>query len=361
MIRSTIVGVFCFLLAFTVNAQHDFDSLYDNNPAFRQFVDFAKDTFDLFNDPSTLELTVRTDIKALVKEKLKDNEYKDVFVDYLPVDTIRVRFKVQARARGNFRRNYCKFPPVRLDFSKTDLKIEQFRELDKMKMVVRCKGHDEFEQYLMNEYLIYKAYNILTNYSYRVRLLKVNYVDTGEKFDPATSYAFLIEPTPDLAKRLEGINIKTKRLHPLTMDPETIHLLSLFQYMIGNTDWSIPGLQNIRLVKSSDPLKPKPFPVPYDFDYSGMVNASYAIPAEVLGISNVRERLFWGPCSERENYEKAASVFNDKKEELYTLFREFPQLSDKNRKNTLEYLDSFFSVINDPRKMGMEVVSKCRE
>ena len=139
------------------------------------------------------------------------------------------------------------------------------------------------------------------------------------------------------------------------------NLMAVFQYLIGNTDWSIPKLHNIRLVKPAKPTE-KPLAIPYDFDYCGMVNAQYAIPPESLGITTVRTRIYRGYClSNPEEYQFFFNEFVKVKEEMYTLIRNFIPLEEKHRSEMINYLDSFYETIEDPRLSKRRIIAASRK
>ena len=203
--------------------------------------------------------------------------------------------------------------------------IEQLKEFDKIKLVKPCKNGKIYEDYLENEYLIYKVYQILEpDYSYRVRKLEVTYIDTSEKIKTKTSPSFVIENDKQLAKRTNSIPIEVKGLNYDYIDRKRADAMSVFQFMIGNTDWSLPGLHNMILLKDTDPNKNLVVAVPYDFDYSGIVNTGYAVPNEDLAIETVRERLYRGFCGEEGDIESAIELVNSRKKEILNLYSNFP-------------------------------------
>ena len=64
--------------------------------------------------------------------------------------------------------------------------------------------------------------------------------------------------------------------------------------MIGNTDWNLDKSHNIELIRPAS--GGAPIPVPYDFDWSGLIAPPYARPNQMLGIGSVKQRLFRGFC-----------------------------------------------------------------
>ncbi len=347
------------LFAQHLHAQHDFDSLYKASKVFKEHIKATQDTLDIFNHNSVLAITLETDFRYLGRNKQK-REYQDAVLTYQYNDTVVVTREIEVKARGNFRMENCSNPPLKLNFPKKKAKLKQLQEFDKMKMVVNCKGYKTYEQYVLAEYLVYKTYNILTPNSFRVRLIKVTYIDSSGKRKSSSGYAFLIEDIDQLAQRMGGVEMDRTKLSPNMMKPEAVVLNDVFQYMIGNTDWSIPALHNMKLVKLNDFSEPNPYPIPYDFDYSGIINTSYAIPHESLPIESVRERLFRGMCHSEEEYAQAFQVFTEKKDAIYQVYEEFDLLDEKFKKGMLDYLDDFYEIINNTSRVKREILDHCR-
>jgi hypothetical protein len=208
--------------------------------------------------------------------------------------------------------------------------------------------------------MAYKVLNILTEYSYRVRLIRVTFLDTSGKYNNDTQYAFLIEPKKQLAERLNAIALDIKSIRDEFIEKTTLVNSYLFQYFIGNTDWSVPAGHNMLLIKSKDPVQTKPFVVPFDFDLAGIVNANYAFPNAEHGISSVRERLYMGICLPEEEIIEGLKVFIDKKEEIYALYENFTLLDKNTKRSTVTYLDEFYDVVENESNLSSNIIESCR-
>lgn len=320
------------------------------------------DTIDLLNSPeylfadSVLEVTLKTDIKKLKKEKFKDQYQPATLTFPLPggeVKTVNIRVK----ARGNFRKKYCHFPPLRLNFK--DTTNEMSRYLHKLKLVTHCKEQSTRSQYILREYLVYKMFNIMTDKSFKVRLVKITYEDSENKQKTVTHNGFFIEAVDKLAERLDAIELE-KKIHQERTNKDYINMVAVFQYMVGNTDWSVAGLHNIKLIKLKDPTEPRPYGIPYDFDYCGLVNTTYAIPNEALAIESVRERLYRGFCKPAEELTPTFTLFKEKKQDLYDLCESLEMLDERHRKYITQYLDGFYKIIDSPKSIDREFVRSCR-
>ena len=321
-------------------------------------VDFYQN-WELFGDDNPLALSLAFDMKEFKKGKYEADKMPALLSVHLK-DTI-VRKEIKIKARGVFRKKYCQFPPIKLSLKKTEFTSEYMDDQTTLKFVTHCKNSKMFESYILKEYLVYKMYNILTDISFRVRLVQMEYIDTQEKDKPFVKYGFIIEHINAVADRNNTLRIKSEKLAQKHMDKDMMALVSLFEYMIGNTDWSVTGLHNLKIIKSKDFTKPNPYPVPYDFDYSGMVNTSYAIPSEILGIESVRERKYWGVCLPEENVLNAKAIFLSRKNSFYELVQKFPYLDKSVKREMVDYLDSFYRILDSDFLLNRDILSGCEE
>jgi hypothetical protein len=313
----------------------------------------------LFKDVEPLQMSITADIRKMLAEK-KDTVFQRAIIKInLPDSTLAVD-TIEMRARGNFRRDFCYFPSVMLNFKKQNVKTRT-SSLGKIKMVCTCKTGADYEQLVLKEYLCYRIFNLLSDKSFRVRLTKVNFIDSENKRKPFGYYGFLIEDVDDLAKRNNCKEYEVKNLHTELTDRSFMTLVSIFEYMIGNLDWSVPAGHNVKLILTRDSGFSKPFAIPYDFDYSGLVDAPYAVPPENLGTTSVTERLYRGFPREMTEIEPIIKLFNDKKSEIYALINGFEPLTKKEKTNMTRYLDEFYQTISNPRSVKSAFVDNARE
>ena len=315
------------------------------------------DPAPIYESAAPLQLTVTANLRQLRRDKGQDPPWRGATIAYADSGGRTVTIPVRLRTRGIWRLANCEFPPLRLNFAKDDAKGTLFAKLDKPKLVTHCRDSDEYEQYLLQEFQLNRIYNLLTPYSHRVRLARITYVDSGSAKPFATRYAFLSESPEDLASRLGGIRIEQKGAGPGDLHQVELVTFSLFQYLIGNTDWSIAGLHNVALVA----VDTTNIPVAYDFDFAGTVNARYAVPDARLPIRSVRTRLYRGYCVPESVYPAAVERFVARKDAIYALYRdELGALLRPDRvKATLEYFDEFYQTLNDPRRTKREIVEQC--
>ena len=248
----------------------------------------------LFQSEEMLQLRLAADFNEVFLNK-DDQTYFPARLTLTNDSGKKSEFSIEVRTRGKTRRlnDVCLFSPLRLRFSEDDTDRSIFEGQRAIKLVTHCQKAAISEQNTIIEYLIYKTFNILTDSSFKVRPAIINYVYTDRKADSIQRFAFFIEREKHLAQRLNGIELDSVKLHPNRLNPNFTCLMDIFQFMIGNTDYSAYELHNVILV--SDKLqKLPPIAIPYDFDWSGMVSAYYAEPNSLLKIETVDERVYRG-------------------------------------------------------------------
>ena len=300
-------------------------------------------TGSFFADTGVVQTTIITDIK-----KLRSTRTKPVWIPADIIlkenDTTAISESISLRMRGNMRRAICDIASLELNF-KTTLS-PRLSGLKKMKLVGGCRNNTFDEELLLKEYLIYKMYNLITPLSFNARLLRITYIDSRKKVGTYTQYAFVMEDISDVAKRNGYVNKRTGIFRTEQADRMHITLVSIFEYMIGNTDWSVTARHNIRLLVPTNDTLIKPMPVPYDFDYSGIVNAPYAVPAEEFTtIKNVRDRLYRGFPRTMDELRPIIKNFQEKKKEIFSVVENCYMLSAKGKKNIVKYIEEFYDVI----------------
>jgi hypothetical protein len=315
----------------------------------------------LFDSEEILDITLAFDINKLRKDKGDKRSYHPAVLSYTGPANKEVTLNVRVMSRGKLRRIYlnCEIPPLKLKFHKKETRGTLFRKQKTLKMVTHCKPKGGFPVYYLHEYLAYKAYTLLSPLSFHVRLVRMTYKDTTAKIAPITNIAFFLENTKKMAKRNGGKKCKSRRILLRQTDFKTSLMVSVFQYMIGNTDWSIQRLHNIEVIVVGDKKK-KYYPVPYDFDFSGLVNANYAKPAANLPTKSVRERIFLGNCDKPEQLEPIFKRFHLIKDEMYNMYDKFPLLPKDIKKKGFKYLDEFYRIISTPKLVKKYFINNYR-
>ncbi len=282
------------------------------------------------------------------------------------------RLEVSIRTRGHFRREVCELPPLQLNFKKSQVKGTLFAGQNKLKLVAPCKKGERYQQYVILEYLAYKIYQILSDHSFTVRLVRLSYVDRDEKLDPWTDFAFVIEDDKDMARRLDLDRLNVESVLYSQLDHGRTAVVQLFQFLIANNDYSVikPSgdadcCHNMELLGIEDETRLQMpdesiIPVPFDFDFSGLVNATYAAPPSQVPVRDVRFRFYYGLCVPRPILDEAVIKMQSRREEILALIAGTPQLDDRLRKKNITYVEDFYEIIGDPETLNEEVVRRCR-
>ena len=313
----------------------------------------------LFASDEPLAITLRTDI-----EWIRDTRNDSVEVDgtiWFPGDDGAVlETPVEVRARGEFRRSNrnCNFPPLRLDFPRGDMDGTVFEGQNRLKLVTPCHdSRDNYQEFVLKEYLVYKALGIVTPFGNRVRLLEITYEDIEDDYDRRTKLAFLIESDGQMAERLGADLQEVTQFHPVGVNGDQAVIVSMFQYLIGNSDWSPSFLHNVKLIRHQDG---RYITVPYDFDFSGVVNARYAGPPESYPIRRVTDRYFHSYCRPELQFEPLSTFFNGKKAEIIALYEGFETLREDRREDVLDFYEDFWEMMDDERRFERQIVRNCQ-
>lgn len=315
----------------------------------------AQDT-KLFQSDDLLELTMVCDIAELQADRGMEPEYHDAKLSGKDANGTPYEMKVQVKARGNFRKSdlTCQFPPLRVRFSKADT-LGPFDPKRKLKLVTHCDN----DKYILREYMVYKTYNIISEWSLRVRLCKITYVDKYQTVEPETHYAFFIEDLDSFSKRFQGREIDTTRIDPNIVDQEHLARVHVFQYMIGNPDHSVERFKNTKVVGSFADGK-MPIPIPYDFDWSEVVDASYTkLAGETRKNTLFSKRKYKPLCRTEAEMKATFSVFMEKREQIFALYKDSPYLNTEDKKYCLKYIKDFFKTIKNEGKARKVFISNC--
>jgi len=321
----------------------------------------------LFASDEVLKAVLSAPIAQAYKQKKQDKRlYLDGSWSYRQADEETARLSVKIRTRGNFRRETCSLPPLQLNFKKKEVKNTLFAGQDKLKMVSPCKSRNKYQQYVYLEYLAYKLFALTSEHHFRTRLIEVAYNDANTKEEPWQSTNFVIEDVADMAAR-SGLKpadiVSSKRSQ---MDLGQTALVEVFQFMIGNVDYSTlqaaegeKCCHNIKLLAAKGEQSGW-IPVAYDFDVSGLINAAYApLPAKIP-IKRVTDRYFTGWCKEEKRFRDAITRINGKREEALALFANFSLMDEQYRKRAVKYLEKSYDKLNDEDYVEDYILGRCR-
>jgi hypothetical protein len=344
--RWTLGGILGFLLTATSHAQ----------------TSEAPDP--LFQTSATLEARIIAPLDTILRERSDEHDVDGRF-QYTDEAGEPVEVDVGIRTRGisRLKKEVCPFPPLRLDFKRSQTKESLFHKQDKLKLVTHCRDNSSrYQQTLLNEYLAYRILNELTDASFRVRLLRITYIDNDGRDDERVSYAFLIEHKDRLAKRLGLEPLALEQTTVKSLRPDYTNLISVFHYLIGNTDFSpIAGpdaecCHNHVLLGQEGSLL---LSVPYDFDQSGIVDAPHGVTNPRFKLRDATERLYRGRCSNNEHLDKTLALYGAKRESIYALIAAQDGLDAKYRKKMTRFVDQFYKTIDSPKLVERRLLKKC--
>ncbi len=319
----------------------------------------------LFQSDEPIKVTIKGPFERLMEDRSFEEE-QGAFT-YIDGDGDPHELSVKLQIRGKFRRNpaVCEFAPLRLEFKKSEVKNTLFDKQDKLKLVTHCDTRSKrHTQSLLREYLAYRVLNMLTDKSFRVRLLEITYEESDRKRRPITEYAFLIEHKNRLGKRIDakpvdGVDrIKVRNLHG-----DYMNLTSIFQYFLANLDFSAIAsaeegscCHNQTLFGEGQELY---YSIPYDFDMSGFVRASYAKPNPRFGVKSITARVYRGRCVNNEHVAETVALFQANRENIDTLLGSFPLLSRLSQHQLQKLIRDFYKIIDNPELLEKRITGKC--
>jgi hypothetical protein len=312
----------------------------------------------LFASSTPLEFKLTGNFKAIQADRTPNSTKTfPATIEFAGQDGSPIKIDLPVRTRGQVRRSYdvCEFAPIQLGFSKDQVKGTVFDGQQAVKLGVHCRNVKEFETYPQREYAAYRIFNLLTPRSFRARLTKVTYFDIGTNKSLGTHNGMLLENDNDVAKRLEG-RLITQREALSFLDKDYFTLTTLFEYLIGNLDFSIITEHNVKLVQM--PTRTV-YAIPYDFDYSGLVDATYALPPPGMGITTVRDRIYRGPCRTMPELETFFAKFRAIKADLPGIYDAIPDLDPNVKKKALAYLDQFYRTLDRPNEIKAVFIDHC--
>lgn len=307
---------------------------------------------DVLSKQKLPKLSLEADLKNLFKDRRMMNYLKASATITLDDGEV-LNNHIKIRTRGLYRGQNCDQPPLKLKYSKKELKKLGLNKNNEFKLVYPCKMGDNFQDYVMKEYLVYKLNNVLTDQSLRVQLIDLEIKDSLDNVEPIIVKGFLIEHREELIDRLGAVMSDVKCMKPVHLSAHDYTLFQVFQYFIGNTDWLLPLCKNCEIISLNSGVM---IPIAYDFDFSGMVNTSYATPNALLPVQTIKDRYFLGHKKKMKDLDPVLDLFREKKTELIATINDFEYLSKRERKDMIRYVNSFYKVLNKPRLVKKEFI-----
>jgi len=296
----------------------------------------------LSTEEDLVTLEIKGDLTHLFVDRHGDDHYHPAELKVVGKDSTH-QFDLEISRRGVTRKKICDFPPIKLKFPKKNLTAQGLSKFNNYKLVTHCmEGEDNL---VLKEYLIYKLFNQLSDKSFQVKLAKIRYIDESGEVPDDEHYGFLIEGNKELADRLAGKLIDPERYKITSVDKEQYKNMVLFQYMIGNTDWNLSKGHNIKWVQTAG--SDVPSPVPYDFDYCGLVNAPYAVPHPQIPIKNVRERFLQWRGKDKTALLPICEKFKAQKAAFFQICQEFEDLDAATKEDMIGFLETFFEEVEN--------------
>jgi hypothetical protein len=315
---------------------------------------------DFFGTDIPLKIALKYDISSFIKNKSK-GEYIDAELQVFYNEDEPVVKDIRIQARGNFRRGQCYFPPLSLNFKTDPIQQTELKGVKKIKVVTYCSSAKSSAPVVLKEFLAYKLYNILSDKSFRVRLLDIHYIDTGKKQLNFQEHGFIIEPAELVAHRNNCVLIDPMIITAKNLIEGDADCVAMFRYMISDTDWRIRSGHNIKFMKSMVDVTDKVVTLPYDFDFSGFVGASYADPQEWSDASSIYQRDYLGYCRDNDDdYYKIIDLYSSKQNEIMNTINAFNLLSEKDRKEVVNFTEDFFKEISNPKSLVSSLKRECQ-
>ncbi|NOZ47919.1 MAG: hypothetical protein GXO79_14245, partial [Chlorobi bacterium] len=314
-------------------------------------------TSELFKNTELLYLYVTADFQNILDNRKEKPRYFPAKLEYYNDSCKKIALNISIRNRGNFRldKEHCDFPPLKLNFKKSNISETLFTEQKTLKLVTHCKEN----KYVLREYILYNIYSIITDKSYKTRLAQIQYIDTGSHNDTTIYYAFILENTKKMAQRCGGEIIKNTDVTKDNLDLNYTTLLYLFEFMIGNSDWDISLNKNVKFLSLS--WYDKLIPVPYDFDWAEIVDAQYTNVDSYNGNVPISRKKLKNIERTDKQFQVAFSFLINKKDEIYKFINDFQYLSYTETNDIIKYLDSFYDIIekkNLTKEKFLELIEK---
>ncbi len=317
----------------------------------------------LFDSDETLSIVLEAPIRDLLRQASRKPTFSGT-LRFQQEDGTDVALDIDITTRGKSRLEQCSFPPLSVNLRRQQVGSTIFAGQNKLKLVTQCADKSVYRRYLVQEYAIYRVYNLLSDHSFRVRMLEVTYRDSNRRRKDQVRPAFFIESEKRAAKRLRMRTVAADTVKLSQLEPQMLSILTLFQFMIGNTDWSVRKgpdeegcCHNGKLIGHPD-TDSGWVVLPYDFDQAGLINTTYSAPSDVLPIKSVRQRLYRGYCFNISRLDATIALFNENRAAIEGLFGAGRD-GESGNKSALKYLHSFYDIVNDAKKRQKKIIDDC--
>lgn len=320
----------------------------------------------LFASSEIIDLKLEAPFSLIDRERDKDKRYAGK-LSYIDAQGNNVSIDANFEARGNWRlnRENCRYPQLWVDLKKNQTEGTLFAGQNRLKLVVQCDRYKKFQDFLLKEQLVYDLFSNFSGYNFGTRLLNVSYVESGEVEASRTNLGFFIEHQSRLAERFEFEKVKENSISPIELNSLQANLVAMFSFLVGNTDYSIIQGQvgdscchNAKLLESE---QGEAFALPYDFDNTGFVDASYAAgPSPNIGTRSTKQRVYRGFCIHDETLDEALVIARGSHQAVEAAISDHPLLRGIIKKNALRFVSEFYEILESPSEVQKQLRDSCR-
>lgn len=312
-----------------------------------------KSFFDFLDEKKVNKIDLISDFNELVISKKQNIKIDALAIFYSENSEVFSR-GVGLEPRGKFRRKVCDFPPLKLRFDKKDLTSSDFLPYNEWKLVTHCTSNlKEARNYLRKEFLIYQMLYALDTSFFQTMWMEISYRDIQPKAKSINAPSFIIEDKEELASRNDLKICDCSGSTFQEFDQKNLALVSIFQFLIGNADWDIAMLRNIEILNKDDEQK---ILVPYDFDYSGLVNPSYGLPNKDFDLKSMRDRVYLGPSLTQDEYRTLLNKLNSVWPSWQELIINSPELGKNDKEDILSYLEKGMDYLKSKNEISTGTV-----
>jgi hypothetical protein len=326
-----------------------------------------KDPDPLFASDELLEISIEAPFSTIMRDR-QNEEYTPARLEYSNSGGELFEYDIGVRTRGKFRRSWdvCTFAPLRLNFVKSQSKNTLFDHQDKLKLVTHCQTNSpKYDQFVINEYLAYRIFNLVTDVGFLARLTRVTYIDTAHDNRMIARLAIILEHEDRLANRINSVAVDVATVKFEQLEPAHINIVSVFQYFIGNTDFTPTHPERDEFCCHNQSLFNAPdglyLSVPYDFDMTGYVNPPHAQPDSRSIRNSLRRRDYEGRCLNNVYLPTSVAKFFEQRDNIYELINTQELMTDTTRSSTLKFIDGFFKSLDTPEEIEKRLAKKCSQ
>mgnify|MGYP001304410525 CR=1 FL=1 len=307
---------------------------------------------NIFLRSTPLNLTLKINLsELLLKKKFHywergGKKFLDATLSYKNED---ISILVQNSGDLNY---YQDLPPLKFKFNHPNYHF--FRGHKMLKLITHGKIKSGNISKTINNFLAYKKFNILSPFSYKVRLVKIKYVDSSKALEPFIGWGFFVEPKRKILRRFPFKSLSRKKQSRKTnFNSKQTALLHAFNFFIQDTNRYFLD-DNKFFHQKADLFSFNYFEVlaiPYDFSQSVIHWLNNRSPEEInyiLETSFAKKNWLKYPGLKYSELKNAFRLIYNKRTNFENLYlnKSLP-LNKKERKAYINYLDHFFKFLKN--------------